>query len=105
MLIGAGVALAYADRHLAPASSTGWTISKLSGQVVNAAVPAVGLVLATCRPGNRIGWLALLRVQWDRTPTGRAIVRAGSTPNRSFWPPSRQAGQFAQRRPNRRSIR
>jgi hypothetical protein len=46
-LIGAGVALAYADRHLVPASSTGWTISNLSGQVVNAAVPVVGLVLAT----------------------------------------------------------
>jgi hypothetical protein len=58
-LIGAGVALAYADRHLVPASSTGWTISNLSGQVVNAAVPVVGLVLATRRPENRIGWLFL----------------------------------------------
>jgi hypothetical protein len=59
MLTGAGVALAYADRHLAPASLTGWTVSSLSGQVVNAAVPVVGLVLATRRPGNRIGGLFL----------------------------------------------
>ena len=58
-LIGAGVALAYADRHLVPASSTGWTVSNISGQVVNAAVLVVGLVLATHRPENRIGWLFL----------------------------------------------
>jgi hypothetical protein len=58
-LIGAGVALAYADRDLVPASSTGWTVSNLSGQVVNAAVLVVGLVLASRRPGNRIGWLFL----------------------------------------------
>jgi len=59
VLTGAGVTLAYADRHPVPASLTGWTISNLSGQVVNAAVPVVGLVLATCRPENRIGWLFL----------------------------------------------
>jgi hypothetical protein len=58
-LIGAGVALAYADRDLVPASSTGWTVSNLSGQVVNAAVLVVGLVLASRRPENRIGWLFL----------------------------------------------
>ncbi len=58
-LIGAGVALAYAHRHLVPASSTGWTVSNISGQVVNAAVVVVGFVLATRRPGNRIGWLFL----------------------------------------------
>ena len=59
MLIGAGVALAYADRHLVPASSTGWTVSNLSEQVVNAAVLVVGLVVASRRPENRIGWLFL----------------------------------------------
>jgi len=52
-LIGAGVALAYADRHLVPASLTGSTVSNLSMQVVNAAVPVVGLVLASRRPENR----------------------------------------------------
>jgi hypothetical protein len=58
-LIGAGAALAYADRDLVPASSTGWTVSNLSGQVVNAAVLVVGLVLASRRPENRIGWAFL----------------------------------------------
>jgi hypothetical protein len=58
-LTGAGVALAYADRHLVPVSLTGWTVSNISGQVVNAAVSVVGLVLASRRPENRIGWLFL----------------------------------------------
>jgi hypothetical protein len=59
VLIGAGVALACADRHLVPASMTGWTVSNISAQVVNAAVVVVGLVLSTRRPENRIGWLFL----------------------------------------------
>ena len=33
-LIGGGLALAYVDRHLVPASQTGWTASNISGQVV-----------------------------------------------------------------------
>jgi hypothetical protein len=59
MLIGVGMALAHADRHLVPAGSTGWTVSNLSEQVVNAAVLVVGLVVASRRPENRIGWLFL----------------------------------------------
>jgi hypothetical protein len=59
-LIGAGLALAYVDRHLLPASLTNWTISSVSGQVVNVAVPVTGFVLASRRPGNRIGWLFLV---------------------------------------------
>jgi hypothetical protein len=58
-LIGAGLVLAYVDRHLVPASMTGWTVSNISAQVVNAGVVVVGLVLATRRPENRIGWLFL----------------------------------------------
>jgi uncharacterized membrane-anchored protein YitT (DUF2179 family) len=58
-LIGSGLVLAYAHRHLAPAGMTGWTVSNISAQVVNAAVVVVGLVLATRRPENRIGWLFL----------------------------------------------
>jgi hypothetical protein len=38
-LIGAGLALTYVDRHLVPASLTNWTVSGVSGQVVNMAVP------------------------------------------------------------------
>jgi hypothetical protein len=59
-LIGGGLALAYANRHLVPASLTGWTVSNISGQAVNAAVPVAGFVLASKRPGNRIGWLFLV---------------------------------------------
>jgi hypothetical protein len=59
-LIGAGLALAYVDRHLLPASLTNWTISSVSAQVVNVAVPVTGFVIASRRPGNRIGWLFLV---------------------------------------------
>jgi hypothetical protein len=59
-LMGGGLALAYVDRHLAPASLTNWTVSGLSGQVVNMAVPVTGFVLASRRPENRIGWLFLV---------------------------------------------
>jgi len=55
-----GLVLAYADRHLVPASQTGWTVSNVSGQVVNVAVPLAGFVLASRRPENRIGWLFLV---------------------------------------------
>ena len=59
-LIGGGVALAYVDRHLVPASLTDWTVSNISGQAVNVAAAVIGLVLASRRPENRIGWLFLL---------------------------------------------
>jgi len=59
-LTGGGLVLAYVDRHLVPASLTGWTVSNVSGQVVNVAVPVVGFVLASRRPENRIGWLFLV---------------------------------------------
>jgi hypothetical protein len=59
-LVGGGLALAYVDRHLVPASLTNWTVSGVSGQVVNMAVPVTGFVLASRRPENRIGWLFLV---------------------------------------------
>jgi hypothetical protein len=59
-LLGAGLALAYVDRHLVPASLANWTVSNISGQVVNMAVPVTGFVLASRRPENRIGWLFLV---------------------------------------------
>ncbi|HEY6277641.1 MAG TPA: hypothetical protein VIX86_15055 [Streptosporangiaceae bacterium] len=58
-LTGGGLTLAYVDRHL-PASLTNWTFSNVSGQLVNVAVPVTGLVLASRRPENRIGWLFLV---------------------------------------------
>jgi hypothetical protein len=59
-LIGGGLVLAYLDRHLVPASLTGWTVSNVSGQLVNVAVPVAGFVVASRRPENRIGWLFLV---------------------------------------------
>lgn len=59
-LTAGGLALAYVDRHLVPASQTGWTTANISGQVVNAAIPVAGFVLASRRPQNRIGWLFLV---------------------------------------------
>jgi hypothetical protein len=54
-----GLILAYVDRHLVPASATYWDFSDVFGDVVNMALPVGGFVLASRRPGNRIGWLAL----------------------------------------------
>jgi hypothetical protein len=59
-LIGGGLALAYVDRQLVPASLADWTVSNVSGQVVNMAVPVTGFFLASRRPENRIGWLFLV---------------------------------------------
>jgi len=56
-LMGSGLALAYADRHLLPARLTGWDFSDVFGAVVDLTVPVLGLVLTHKRPRNRIGWL------------------------------------------------
>ena len=58
LMVG-GLILAYVDRHLVPASMTNWDVSDVFGDVVNMATPVGGFVLASRRPGNRIGWLAL----------------------------------------------
>jgi signal transduction histidine kinase len=58
-LIVGGLALAYVDRHL-PAGRTAWNFSAVFGGVADLAVPVVGFVLASRRPGNRVGWLLLV---------------------------------------------
>jgi hypothetical protein len=60
VLIIAGLALAYADRHRVPASLLVWNFPDVFGQVVNLAVPVVGFVLVSRRPANRIGWVFLV---------------------------------------------
>jgi signal transduction histidine kinase len=57
-VIAGGLTLAYVDRHL-PAGRTAWNLSAVFGGVADLAVPAVGFVLASRRPGNRVGWLLL----------------------------------------------
>jgi hypothetical protein len=59
LMVG-GLILAYVDRHLVPSSVTYWDFSDVFGDVVNMAIPVGGFVLASRRPGNRIGWLALV---------------------------------------------
>jgi hypothetical protein len=56
-LLAGGIVLSYADRHLVPAS--GWDFSSVFEEVTFMVVPAVGFVLASRRPGNRIGWMFL----------------------------------------------
>ena len=58
-LMAGGLILAYVDRQRVPASVTYWDFSDVFGDVVNMATPVGGFVLASRRPGNRIGWLAL----------------------------------------------
>jgi hypothetical protein len=58
LMVG-GLILAYVDRHLVPANMTNWDFSDVFGDVANTAIPVMGFVLASRRPRNRIGWLAL----------------------------------------------
>src|SRR5215831_14400151 len=59
LTIGA-VLLTYLDRHApVPAGQATWGFSYALGEAVNIAVPVVGLVLASRRPANPIGWLFL----------------------------------------------
>jgi hypothetical protein len=86
-LMAGGLVLAYVDRQLVPAGLTAWDFSDVFGQVSNMAVPVLGFVLASRRPANRIGWLALaagLALGLGRFSTSyglRALVAApGSLP-------------------------
>jgi hypothetical protein len=56
-LIAGGIALSYADRHLVAPS--GWDFSSVFEEVTFMAIPALGFVLASRRPRNRIGWIVL----------------------------------------------
>jgi hypothetical protein len=58
-LMAGGLVLAYAGRHRVPAGLTNWDFSDVFAQVVNIALPVAGFVLASRRPRNPIGWLAL----------------------------------------------
>jgi hypothetical protein len=56
-LLAGAVALSYADRHLVPVS--GSDFSSVLEEATFIVVPAVGFVLASRRPGNRVGWIFL----------------------------------------------
>jgi hypothetical protein len=57
VLLAGAVALSYASRHLMPAS--GWDFSNVFEEATFMVVPAVGYILASRRPGNKIGWMIL----------------------------------------------
>jgi hypothetical protein len=58
-LMAAGLALAYVDRHRLSASLTNWNFSDVLAGLTDMSLPVLGFVLASRRPENRIGWLAL----------------------------------------------
>jgi hypothetical protein len=56
-LLAGGMALSYTDRHLIPAS--GWDFSNVFEEATFMVVPVLGYVLASRRPGNKLGWMFL----------------------------------------------
>jgi signal transduction histidine kinase len=59
LLIGA-LAIMFVDRHaVLPSDATRWSAAGALGVAGNAAVPAIGILLASRRPENAIGWLFL----------------------------------------------
>jgi hypothetical protein len=58
-LMAGGLVLAYLGRRAVPANLTNWDFSDVFAQVVNIALPVGGFVVASRRPANRLGWLAL----------------------------------------------
>jgi signal transduction histidine kinase len=59
-LMAGGLILAYLDRHALSAAQTNWNFPNVFMDVVNVGVPVLGYLLASRRPANRIGWLALV---------------------------------------------
>jgi hypothetical protein len=55
-LLAGAIALSYVDRHLA---ASGWDFSSVLEEATFITVPAVGFVLASRRPRNRVGWIIL----------------------------------------------
>ena len=58
-LMAAGLVLAFADRHHVPASLTNWDFSDIAGDIEDLTIPAGAYIVASRRPRNPIGWLAL----------------------------------------------
>ncbi len=58
-LMAAGLALAFADRHHVPATLTNWDFSDIAGDIEDLTIPGLAYLVASRRPRNPIGWLAL----------------------------------------------
>jgi hypothetical protein len=94
LLVG-GIALSYVDRHMGPLSR--WDFPNVFEETAFIAVPAVGFVLASRRPGNRVGWIFLgtglvvgLAFFADRYSRGGLVAAPGSLPG----PGARAAAWF-----------
>jgi signal transduction histidine kinase len=60
-LMIAGLIIMFVDRHVVlPEVSDSWTFSSVLDVAVNIAVPAIGLVMASRRRENPLGWLLLV---------------------------------------------
>ena len=60
VLMTANVVFIYLDRHVQlPEASDGWSLRSVFDIVVNMGVPILGIVIASRRPENLIGWLLL----------------------------------------------
>jgi signal transduction histidine kinase len=65
-LIAGQVAFMYADRHVTPPPGSSdvinlaWNLPNVLNEFVNAAAAAIGILLVSRRPENRIGWLFLV---------------------------------------------
>jgi hypothetical protein len=84
LLVG-GVALSYVDRHIGPLSR--WDFSNVFEEATFIAVPVVGFILTSRRPGNRVGWIFLgtglvvgLGFFCDRYGRGGLVAAPGSLP-------------------------
>ena len=57
----AGLVFMFVDRHaVLPDVSDSWTFSSVFDVIVNIAVPVIGLVIASRRRENPLGWLLLI---------------------------------------------
>src|SRR6202040_2372691 len=84
-LLVAGIALSYVDRHMGSLSR--WNFSNVFEEATFIAVPVVGFILTSRRPGNRIGWIFLgtglvlgLGFFCDRYGRGGLVAAPGSLP-------------------------
>jgi signal transduction histidine kinase len=58
-LAAASLVVAFIDRGLVPPGQSTWDVAEISQMLVAAVTSVVGFVIASRRPGNPIGWLAL----------------------------------------------
>jgi signal transduction histidine kinase len=58
-LLAAGLMLAYLDRHVVPAHLSNWDFSDVFADAEDLSIPVMAYIVASRRPRNPIGWLAL----------------------------------------------